>query len=136
MRDPADAKRDFVRDWIAKAENDLAAARALVVATLDDYGPAAFHAQQAAEKYLKAWLVHHQVEIPRTHDLGRLVHMISSQDEGLSRALEPVDQLTPFAVEYRYPGNYEPVSASDASKALEIAQSAARQLRAVLADYL
>jgi len=48
---------DMVQEWIRKAELDLKAAERLLEIETDDYYPSAFHSQQAAEKYLKAYLV-------------------------------------------------------------------------------
>lgn len=56
-----------VREWLAKAENDLLAATHLL--RLGRGAPAdvvCFHAQQCAEKYLKALLVFSGDEVPKT----------------------------------------------------------------------
>ena len=60
MKPPEEVKRDLVRQWLTKAENDLGVARHLA-AESGYFTAVAFHAQQAAEKYLKAFLVEHQV---------------------------------------------------------------------------
>ena len=67
MRTPEQVKRDFVQQWLSKADKDLQAAGVLLRAQLDDYESVGFHAQQAAEKYIKAFLVRHQIEFPKTH---------------------------------------------------------------------
>jgi HEPN domain-containing protein len=53
--------------WQAHAGQDLAAVRLLVDHGLN--GLAAFHAQQAVEKALKARLLAGQKQLPRLHDL-------------------------------------------------------------------
>jgi len=61
-------KRDAVRKWIVKGDNDLrTAGQSLELG--GPYDTACFHCQQAAEKYLKAVLAHHECVIPKTHDL-------------------------------------------------------------------
>jgi HEPN domain-containing protein len=62
-----------------------------------------FHAQQAAEKSLKAWLRYRNVEYPHTHDVYTLMTLLShhGEDVGHYHALE---SLTPFAVQFRYEG--------------------------------
>ena len=60
-------KPDLVRGWVGKAESDLTAMRASAEAGASD--AACFHAQQAAEKYLKAYLAQRDCLIPQTHDL-------------------------------------------------------------------
>jgi HEPN domain-containing protein len=61
-----------------------------------------FHAQQAAEKMLKANLAYHQIRFPFTHRLADLID--SLKDHGLTfpHELEDLRYLTPFAVEFRY----------------------------------
>ncbi|MCX6892327.1 MAG: HEPN domain-containing protein [Verrucomicrobia bacterium] len=61
-----------------------------------------FHAQQAAEKLLKAALAAAAVVYPRTHRLGELIDL--GRDRGLAvpDEFDELHRLTPFAVEYRY----------------------------------
>jgi hypothetical protein len=66
MRLPDEVRRDLVRQWIGKAEQDLTAAEILLMSATRLPSVIAFHAQQAVEKYLKAILVRHQVYFPKT----------------------------------------------------------------------
>jgi HEPN domain-containing protein len=92
------------RQWIAKAQSDLTAARRL----LDVGGPydvICFHAQQTAEKALKAILAAANAPIPRTHNLEDLqAQCVASGLVTVGDELATVDlsDLTPFAVESRY----------------------------------
>ena len=61
-----------------------------------------FHAQQAAEKLLKAVLVSHGIEYPPTHQLVRLIDLVTSNGITFPRSLEEIRLLSPFAVEFRY----------------------------------
>jgi HEPN domain-containing protein len=61
-----------------------------------------FHAQQPAEKLLKAALAGHGVVHPRTHRLGDLLDLASEHELPLPEEFEALHGLTPFAVEYRY----------------------------------
>lgn len=61
-----------------------------------------FHAQQAAEKMLKAVLAYQGVEFPFTHRLTDLIDLSKEHDIILPDKLEDVRFLTPFAVEFRY----------------------------------
>jgi HEPN domain-containing protein len=60
MRSREEVIRDFVDEWLSKAEADLIAAGVLAAAETHDYFTCAFHCQQAAEKFLKAYAVRHQ----------------------------------------------------------------------------
>jgi HEPN domain-containing protein len=57
-------------EWVKKGENDFNIALLLLRARkTPDYDGACFHAQQCAEKYLKARLQEAGIAFPRTHDL-------------------------------------------------------------------
>ena len=63
-----------------------------------------FHAQQCAEKYLKARLAEAGISFPKIHDLAILLDMVQNLEpmwgaHGLDLAF-----LTDFAVKFRYPG--------------------------------
>lgn len=60
-----------------------------------------FHAQQAAEKALKAWLCGYGLQYPLTHDLSRLLSLLENSGADVS-AYWPLDQYTVFAVQARY----------------------------------
>ena len=69
-----------------------------------NYDAACFHAQQTAEKYLKAWLQEVQKVIPRIHNLVELVSLCIEVDPTFS-ILEPeLRGLDGYAVRTRYPG--------------------------------
>jgi len=55
-----------------------------------------FHAQQAAEKLLKAVLTSRNVDYPRTHNLGVLIELLASNGIELPAELADIDRLTPF----------------------------------------
>jgi HEPN domain-containing protein len=78
MRSPEEVKRDFVRQWLKKAEEDINAAKTLLPHEMSFLFTVGFHAQQSAEKYLKAYLTWHQVEFRKTHDLGELLDIIAT----------------------------------------------------------
>jgi len=60
IRTPEQVRWDYVRRWLEKAADDLSAAELLVEGELATYWTVSFHAQQAAEKALKALLTRHQ----------------------------------------------------------------------------
>lgn len=72
--------------WLRRARSDLALAsgdRALADVLYEDL---CFHAQQAAEKAIKAVLVHRQVAFPRTHAIVDLLTLASRAGVELSEA--------------------------------------------------
>ena len=100
---------------------DLSAERALL-AEANLFEVVAFHSQQAVEKSLKAFLVWHQIEFPKTHDVRRLLALCASIDQDLAETLTGAAELTPYGVEYRYPGEYPPVSKEAAEQSLATAR--------------
>ena len=107
----ADAQRlADTRDWLAKARHDLQAASILLEGEEPLPGVAAFHAQQAAEKSLKAFLYWHDVPFRKTHELDELGRAAIEIDPGLEESVDSALDLTPFAWRFRYPG--EPMSPS------------------------
>lgn len=74
--------REVSQLLLRKAQEDLGAANVLVATENQADHIIGFHLQQAVEKALKAALVEHAVEIPRTHDLGYLIEVLSKQGVG------------------------------------------------------
>src|SRR5271165_913992 len=75
-------KLDLVSGWLRKARSDLLAMRASAQAGSLD--AACFHAQQAAEKHLKAYLVEQDRDIPHTHNLYKLIALCREVDPSFS----------------------------------------------------
>jgi len=121
MKPPEEVKREFVREWLRKGESDLAAARHLLNGGSELAYGAAFHAQQAAEKFLKAVLVWHQVEFPKTHDIGRLLDLVGTVDPELARLTREATALTRYGVEIRYPGDIPEPTLDEAGDAVALA---------------
>lgn len=76
MRPPEEVKKELVRRWLAKADQDIRAGEALLAADRPFSYPVCFHSQQAAEKYLKALLTWHQIEFPKTHAIEQLLALL------------------------------------------------------------
>jgi HEPN domain-containing protein len=127
MKKPPDQVRDeFVRQWLAKAEEDLNAAKSLVTYGATFLSTVCFHSQQAAEKCLKAFLTLHQVEFPKTHDIDELLDLIMPIDGKLSESLRDVIVLPNYGVDVRYPGGLPGVTAIDAQQAIQLADKVRR----------
>jgi len=92
-------------EWIDKAEGDFAtASREMRVRKLPNYDAVCFHAQQTAEKYLKAVQQENRRPIPKTHSLLELLALII-ESEPVYLMLQPdLNVLEGYAVHYRYPG--------------------------------
>ena len=97
------AKAELVRTWLIKAMSDLGSAKLLANGTETFYDTAIYHCQQAAEKTLKAFLVHHDIEFEKIHNLNILVELCIEIDSEFNSYLDAAAILTPYATSYRYP---------------------------------
>ena len=92
-----------VLQWIKYARTDLNIAKASLDLSFEYKAAAAFHAQQSAEKIVKAYLTFKKIRTPKTHDMEFLLKEVSKIDAKLAKNLSPTESLTIFAVTYRYP---------------------------------
>lgn len=119
--------------WLRRAEEDLRAARACLESDPPILRPALFHAQQTAEKALKAVLSSQGTgSPPRTHDLEVLLDLAVLEVEGLQELSDDAVHLTRFAVAPRYPGDMEPVGADEAEEAVKRAEKVLSRVRTAL----
>jgi HEPN domain-containing protein len=122
---PEEAVRtELVRQWLVRADEDLAACRILSGQASLVRTAVGFHAQQAVEKLLKAMLTWHQIEFPKTHDLTALLDLVASFDGDLAASLADLDELTHYAVATRYPGDYADLTPEATERALSLAERA------------
>ena len=117
-----DARRRVTREWLRKAETDRGVAEHLLSENVAFPDVIAFHAQQAAEKYLKALLVWHEVDFPKTHDLDLLLDLIQTLDKPLADSLRSVIVLTRYGVDVRYPGDRPEATRQQAQEAMQLAR--------------
>lgn len=118
-------------EWWGRALDDLRAAGILLS---DDAGApwlVAYHAQQAVEKGIKAYLVAQGVSASdrsfKVHEIDDLRELVREHDRALAGALSMADPLGDYAVEARYPPmapGVEGVTADEARMALEAAEEA------------
>jgi len=105
--------------WLARARSDLQLGRAALNARGVLPEDAAFHAQQCAEKALKALLLHHEVAFPKTHSIEVLLDLLKTQGLNIPKGVDESFELSEYAVQTRYPGEWEPVTKAEARKSIE-----------------
>jgi HEPN domain-containing protein len=111
---PSQFRSEEAAAWLQFAADDLDTARVLLGAMPSRVRQSLFHAQQAAEKSLKAFLIWHEQPFPLTHDLARLLRLCVSIDSGIAAGVEPALDLTQFAARFRYPGEDDVPSIEEA----------------------
>ena len=110
------------RAWLIKSKQDLKAAEVLLDADSALESIVAHHAQQAAEKSLKAFLEWHRRKFQKTHDLEKLGRECVEIDPTLGTICGRCAPLSEFAVEPRYPSAWNEPSLDEAKEALLLAR--------------
>ena len=110
------------KDWMSKGDHDFEDAEKL----LKNGGHAdtiCFHAQQAAEKYLKGYLVYKNVNPRAIHHLEELAKDCAKFEKGFLGFLDECLLLTRYYIETRYPP-LVPIeySREEAKKAVDMAE--------------
>ena len=110
------------RDWMDRARRDLALARA----PLPDgalYEDLCYHAQQAAEKALKAIYRSRKSEFRYTHNIGELINGLATENMIVPEPVLEAIELTEFATQTRYPGTGEPTTVQEYDRAIAGAEA-------------
>jgi len=107
--------------WLQRARSDLALARTVVDSADVLREDVCFHAQQCAEKALKALLVNLEIPYQRTHALETLIDLMKASGVKIPREVDRSFFLTQYAVETRYPGEWEAITEEETRSALEMA---------------
>ena len=98
-------KKDHIKRWLFRAKEDLSVLNRLADIEIELYtSTICFHAQQSVEKNLKAFLVYHDVDFPRTHDVDFL--LIECQKIDKESFDVDLKSLTEFGVSVRYPDDF------------------------------
>ncbi len=104
-----DEVKKITKNWLRKAENDLKTAKDEISTEEPATDTVCFHAQQCAEKYLKAYLIFHQNPFGKTHSIARLVELCKAVQPGFEEIFDfGAGILTSYAVEARYDEEFFP----------------------------
>jgi len=121
----------LINEWLAKAEEDYRTMEELHSKSPSGFANSiCFHAQQCAEKYLKALITKHGLEPPWLHALESLLDLVVSKIPELEKYRAELAELTPYATEYRYPGKV--ADQEDAKVCVETIRKFREDIRSVL----
>lgn len=98
-----------MRDWLDRAGDDLLMIERGLSGDPVPWGGVCFHAQQAAEKYLKALLIRRGIRPSRTHDLAEIVQRLRAAGYELPDLSSECKALKDYAVDVRYPNKLQPI---------------------------
>jgi len=124
---------EIIHEWLAKTDEDFEFARVNFQESKPFFAQICFHFQQAAEKYLKSFIIAHELEFLKIHDLPLLLKICLSKDPFFEQLREDCEYLTTFYVDTRYPVHWPTkFSHHEAQKVFE----AAERIRSVVKDKL
>ena len=108
-------------EWLKKVTDDRLFAASILKHRDAPPSGVCFHAQQVAEKSLKAFLVFHKKWFPKIHEVDALWEMCREIDGSFDQIKEDILFLTEFYTEVRYPGDYQEYSWEEAEKSFDAA---------------
>ncbi len=120
---PERRRGDDSAEWLRRAKSNLVRASEdirLPEVAIEDL---CVDAEQAAEKAIKAVLIHLNIRFPYIHDLGALLALAEEHGEAVPMHVREAARLTRFAVETRYPGLDEQVTREEYERAVAIAKA-------------
>jgi HEPN domain-containing protein len=128
MADPS-----VVKEWLGKADDDFLFAEANLLEGSGFYAQLCFHFQQAAEKYLKAYIIGKGLPFDRVHDLVHLLRTCSAHAPEFSELKEECIFLNTAYIETRYPVHWPTEYSKETA---EEAHSAAKKIARMVLDGL
>jgi len=106
--------------WLERAKSSLEISK-IAISNNVYYEDLCYQAQQAAEKGLKGLLIYYGIEPEFTHNIGILLNELEKYTEVTSNIREAME-LTNYAVQTRYPGDYAEITKEEYKKAVKIAK--------------
>lgn len=124
--------KKYVITWLRRAESNLELAKAGKKSKKIFYEDLCFECQQTAEKALKAVLISIDKKFRKTHNIELLIKLLEAEGIKIPVIIAKAKQLSDYAVETRYPGDFSPVSNKEYKQALSIAEDVFRWAKIVL----
>ena len=120
-----------VGEWVKKAEDNYISAVALARRRSQPVPDVVCNqCQQCAEKYLKALLVRHHIDFPKSHDLTQLKDLVMQVEADVRLINSHLAALNPYGIDVRYPGLEATIN--DARDAVRAVQEVRKFVRAKL----
>jgi HEPN domain-containing protein/predicted nucleotidyltransferase len=118
----------LVAEWVQRAEGDYQDALQIIRRRKSpNPNSVCYHCQQCAEKYLKAFLLQHNIHFERTHNLEDLNELCIHADNSFFFIADWLTPLNPYATETRYPGRH--IEIEEAREAVAIIKKVRKFVR-------
>ena len=122
-----------VKEWLSLADEDLVTSEFILTSSKKpSYRIIAFHAQQCAEKCLKAFLVFNMIDFPYTHNIEKLLILCKSQNPQMVDEIKSAAILTDYSITTRYPGLETSITGDEAKDAVRLASKVRDVIRGAL----
>ena len=121
-----------IEDWLKRSNSNLARAEAGKVSSEVLYEDLCFDIQQAVEKVFKALCIKEGIDFPRTHNIEFLIEKLEKKGVKIPENIKKAKMLTEYAVETRYPGDYDPVEEDEYKEMLKIGQDVIKWIKKVI----
>jgi len=110
--------------WFKKAQNDLKTGKDEFKTENPATDTICFHMQQAVEKYLKGYLIYHEQEAEKTHNISRILENCISIDSSFSELIDAgIEILTPYGTVIRYPDDFYMPDMEETEEAIQLAET-------------
>jgi len=118
----------IVEEWLAKGDEDFEFASLNLRADHSFFAQICFHFHQAAEKYLKAFIIAYDLEFRKIHELPLLLKICRSHDPSLINLQDNCEYLDAFYLDTRYPVHWPTNYSKDVAQSAFQASSKIRDL--------
>ena len=129
------AEKELVQTLLKKAETDLLNATILRDSNQGNPEGIGFHVQQAVEKSIKAILVFHVIDYPRTHSIAGLAGVATDNKIDLPDVYLESNRYTSYARDLKY-GELSPNEEFDFDEAIADAAECVSFAKSLLQDAL
>ena len=127
------AEPEIIEEWLKRAGEDFEFASSNLKDRNQFFGQICFHFHQSAEKYLKAFIIAHDLEFEKIHDLLKLLKTSQKKEPALSCLREACEFLNPFYIETRYPIHWPThYTKEEAQKAKDATQKISETIKDLL----
>lgn len=123
---------EIIKEWMEKAEEDFGFASTSIEHS-NYFAQICFHFQQAAEKYLKVFIIANGLEFRPIHNLLELLQICREKEPRIEEIEKDCRYLNPFYIDTRYPVHWP--THYDKDIAIK-ARDSAEEIRKWLKDFL
>ncbi|MDR2491185.1 MAG: HEPN domain-containing protein [Spirochaetaceae bacterium] len=106
--------------WIDRAKSSYELSKAVISNDIY-FEDLCYQAQQAAEKSLKGLMIYYGMETEFTHNIGLLLNELEKYTE-IDDSIKNTMNLTNYAVQTRYPGEYNDITKTEYEEAVKLAK--------------